>query len=438
MIATRRAWAALLVAGGVSCGGWWAAPAAAQIARLTERDIIEAYEYMVGRWLVLRQETLDLKAGLKWNEIVHREPAGAAGGGANLGLALSEAWVAIDEASCTLIDLPEIKGRYYTVQALNGWGEVTANINERNYPKHPFGKFALCLKDSKPPLPRGTQRVELPSRKSRILVRIELGAKPAEAVALQKKVTLKALGSPKADKAVAEFAFADDKLPGVEAFERTTEILAAEPDINKGMVGVQEKVQALVKAIADPAERARIDEVIRKRAIPAFLAEMRKPGASKQGWARPRAAGNYGSDYLMRSIVNLTGSGANSTKEVIDFNAMGIDGNQTYTQTYPADALPASKARYFWSLVVHDGAEQRAAANPPNRFLLDKQSALQLNPDGSLTLAFAPRLPPGVPQSNWLPSPEGRRYSVVLRLYGPAKEVADGAYYPPPLVPVRR
>jgi hypothetical protein len=434
MTATRGACAALLLACGVSL----AVPAEAQIARLTDRDIIEAYEYMIGRWLVLRQETLDLKEGFKWNEIIHREPGGVAGANPNLDLAHSEAWVFVDEVSCTLIDLPEIKGRYYSVQVLNGWGEVTANINERNYPKHPFGKFALCLKGNKAPLPKGTQRLELPSKKSRILMRIELGANPAEATALQKRVTMKATGAPKPDKAVVEFTFTNDKLPGVEAFEKTAEILESEPDLNKGMVGVQEKVMAVVKAIADTTERARIDDVIRKRAIPTFLAETRKPGTAKQGWVRPRAAGNYGSDYLMRSATNLIGIWANTPKEAVYFGAVGIDGNQTFTQTWPADALPASKAKYFWSVIVVDGLQYRVVPNPLNRFLLNKQSPLQFNPDGSLTLAFAPRQPPGVPPSNWLPTPEGRRYNMTFRFYGPVKDVADGTYYPPALVQMRR
>src|SRR5262245_16006713 len=153
----------------------------AQPARVTDRDIVEAYQYMLGRWLVLRQENLDFKDGMKWNQIAHREPGGVDWANPNLDVVYSEAWVAVDEKSCTLIELPEIKGRYYTVQVLNGWGEVTANINERNYPKHPFGKFALCLKGAKGiTLPKGTQRVDLPSRKSRILMRIELGANPAD------------------------------------------------------------------------------------------------------------------------------------------------------------------------------------------------------------------------------------------------------------------
>src|SRR5262245_21682434 len=107
---------------------------AQQPAPVADRDIVEAYEYMLGRWPVLRQENLDFKEGFKWNEIIHREPGGVAWANPNLDVVYSEAWIAVDEKSCALIEVPEIKGRYYTVQALNGWGEVTANINERNYP----------------------------------------------------------------------------------------------------------------------------------------------------------------------------------------------------------------------------------------------------------------------------------------------------------------
>ena len=100
-----------------------ATPVCAQpAARLADRDIVEAYEYMLGRLLVLRQENLDFKEGFKWNEIIHRAPGGVDWANPNLDVVYSEAWIALDEKSCTLIDIPEIKGRYYTVQILNGWG----------------------------------------------------------------------------------------------------------------------------------------------------------------------------------------------------------------------------------------------------------------------------------------------------------------------------
>ena len=415
-----------------------AGSAQAQPVRLTDRDIVEAYKYMLGRWLVLRQENLDFKEGFKWNEIIHREPGGVNWANPNLDVAYSEAWLALDDKSCTLIDLPEIKGRYYTIEALNGWGEVTANINERNFPKHPFGKFAFCLKEAKVVLPKGAQRVNLSSRKSRILMRIELGAHPANAIALQKKTTMKATGKPMVDVAVVKPDFSNDKLPGVEGFDKTEEILASERDINVGMIAVQEQARAVAKAAADPTQRARVDEVIRKQAIPSFLAEIAKMGKMVNGWIRPRIIGNFRTDYEMRSITNYVGIWANNSKETTYFTAQGLDGSQSFTQTYPKDALPASKTRYFWSVIAVDNGDFRVISNSLNRYLLNKQSAVKFNSDGSLTLAFAPKQPDGISESNWLPTPNGKKYNLTYRFYGPSKDVADGAYYPPPLVAPKR
>ena len=55
-------------------------------------------------------------------------------------------------------------------------GETVLNINERTFPDRPFGKYALVLKGSNPPIPEDALRVELPSRKSRVLARVELGS----------------------------------------------------------------------------------------------------------------------------------------------------------------------------------------------------------------------------------------------------------------------
>ena len=410
-------------------------PIYAQPARLADRDIVEAYEYMLGRLLVLRQENLDFKDGFKWNEIIHRAPGGVDWANPNLDVVYSEAWIGLDEKSCTLIELPEIKGRYYTVQALNGWGETTANINERNFSKHPFGKFAFCIKGATAVLPKGTLRVTLPSRKSRMLMRIELGPNPAEAIALQKKTTMKATGKPVIEDAVVKPNFTNSQLPGVEAFDKTEEILASEADINPGMIDVREKASAVAKAAVDRTQRARIDEVIRKQAIPAFHSEILKMGKVANGWMHPRGVGNYRTDYVMRTITNYAGIWANNSKEVVYFAGQGLDGSQTFTQTFPKDALPRSKTRYFWSAIVVDSVDYKVIPNSLNRFLLNKQSPLKFDDDdGSLTLAFGPTQPDGIPESNWVPTPQGKKYNVTYRFYGPTKDVTDGKYFPPPLV----
>lgn len=410
-------------------------PAArSQSVRVSDSDIVEAYHYMLGRWLVLRQEAVDLEAGLKWNEITHRSPPAVDAANPDRDLVRSEAWIFVNETSCTVLELPEIKDRYYTAQVTNGWAEVTVNINERKFPKHPFGKFALCLKAAKVKLPADAQRIDLPNRKSRLVVRLEVGASPVDAQALQKQITLKPTGSPKVDRAVIQPDFTNDKLPGAEGFDDTEEILASEADVNKGMAATLRKVRAVAKAAADPRQRRQVDGVIRKQAIPAFYAAVRKVGPMRNGWIHPRTVGNYGNDYLGRALVSFIDIWANSSTEAVYFDQLDLDGGHTYTLTFPEGALPRQKAQYFWSVIAVDGEHFRLIPNSIDRYLLSNQSILKLNANGSLTLVFAPRLPESFSKSNWLPTPEGKKYKLTLRLYGPPKDVSSGKYYPPALV----
>src|SRR5262249_11840889 len=156
----------------------------------------------------------------------------------NLDVAYSEAWLALDQSSCVLVDVPAITGRYYTVHFLNGWGETLANINERTYPKHPSGEFVVCVDGATVPTPAGAGRIELPARVVRILARIELGADWDEAVALQHKFKVKALGNPSPPAIPRTPVFELEKLPGVEIFD-AAEAALEEPDLNPGMASLQ-------------------------------------------------------------------------------------------------------------------------------------------------------------------------------------------------------
>src|SRR5271155_1489291 len=134
-----------------------ATAAPAKAPPVSDSTIVEAYQYMLARWLVLRQEARDFNDGFKWNTLLERAPGDVAAANPNFDVALSEAWIAVDDTSCTLITLPEIKGRYYTIEIVNGWGEVIDNVNDRTYLGHPFGTFALCLDKAKVTLPAGAQ-----------------------------------------------------------------------------------------------------------------------------------------------------------------------------------------------------------------------------------------------------------------------------------------
>ncbi len=408
--------------------------------KLTDQDITDAYIYLLGRELVVRQEQLDLGSDFKWNQIIHRDSGGVAWANPNLDVVYSEAWIAVDEASCTLVTVPSIKDRYYTIQLLNGWGETIANINERTYPEHPSGQFALCLKGANVLLESSVQRVDLPSRKSRMLARVELGADPALAVKLQRKITMIATGTPTIAPTFDQPDFANDKLPGVEVFDRADALLATEPDINPGMEAIQAKVHGTVAAASDPKQRAHVEQVIREQSIPQFYADMKTLGKSGNGWARPATVGNYGSDYASRSLADFAGIWANNNGEVVYFktdsdgDGTKLDGGTVYTMTFPKDQLPESLAHYFWSITAVDSVKFQVIENSLKRYRLNDQSKLKPNEDGSVTLVFASKRPSGVPKANWLPTPDGENYNLTLRFYGPDQAITAGEYFPPPLV----
>lgn len=419
-----------------------ATPAATPARSYTDQDISDAYIYLLSRLLVLRQQQLDLREGFKWNEIVHRKPGAVDWANPNLDVAYSEAWIAIDENSCTIVSVPKITGRYYTVQFLNGWGETLANINERTQPKG-AGDYAVCLKGANVQLPANATRIDLPVKQVRVLARIELGKDWKGAEALQHQVTFKPTGTPATPTPGPKIPRFDlEHLPGVEAFEDAPAILDSEADLNPGMEAVATKVRAIAKGVRDPAERARVEDVIRKKAMADFAAASPTVGHGtvRNHWARPAVAGTYDKDWLGRSLANLGGIWSNTLDEVVyykgnlDGSGTQLSGDHVYTMTFPKDDLPPKYANYFWSVIAVDTKAHRVLPNPKNRFLLNNQSDLKYNADGSLTLYFAADKPSDAPDGNWLPTPRGQDYRLTFRFYGPKGGVKDGSYFPPPVV----
>ncbi|HET9217939.1 MAG TPA: DUF1214 domain-containing protein [Terriglobia bacterium] len=406
---------------------------------LSDANISDAYIYLLGRLLVTRQQQLDFQEGFQWNQLVHRKPGEVQWPNPNLDVAYSEAWVAVDENSCTLVNVPKITDRYYTVQFLNGWGETLANINARVHPNHPSGEFAVCLKDSGVSVPAGAVRIDLPVRYSRVLARVELGADWDKAVGLQRQFSFKATGVPKFPDIPKTPIFDLENLPGVEAFDAAEIALDSDADINPGMKTLQSNARAIGNAIKDPSERACVEKVIRERAFADFV----KAGVTighgtiKNNWVRPKVCGTYEDDFLARSCVNFGGIWANVLAEVLYYKTATdsagalLHSDNSYTLTFPRDDLPAKYAQYFWSVIAVDGKHMRVLPNPMKRYLLNNQSRLEYGKDGSLTLYFAPEKPVNAPEGNWLPTPKGQNYRLTFRFYGPRGAVADGSYYPP-------
>jgi hypothetical protein len=417
------------------------APSQARTASpaLDEQIVADAYVYLIGRALVVRQEHLDVAAQGGYNVAFHNRLGSADFVNPNLGVANTEAWIAVDDATPVVLEIPKIEGRYYTAQILDEWGETLTNIHERNYPLQPYGKFAFVAPGSRVGIPDDAVRIELRSHKAKMLARVELQNDRDGAVALQRQISITPLGEPKFPPAVKIPEFDHAQLVGVELFDATEDLLKSAPDVSPIAAQLQAQVRAVALAAKDPAQRAAIDKTLRDQVIPRFMRYATQEGGQvRNNWlGTAMILGNYGEEFWTRSGANLIGIWANNSHEVVyfigtrDADGQALDGSHTYELHFPKDALPQDVVDAFWSVHLVGVPDFMPVPNPLDRFMLSTHSSVEKNPDGSLTLVLGPEPVAGVPEANWLPTAPGKLFSLNWRAYVPKEIVRQGNWFPP-------
>jgi hypothetical protein len=412
---------------------------------MDDQTIAEAYVYLLGRALVVRQETIDSQAeGFAYNQVKYNPLGSADFVNPNFDVAYLEGWIAVDPEHPVILEVPEVKGRYYTAQILDEWGEVIANINERTFPSKPFGRFALTLPGSMPTVPAGVSRIDLHSAKAKLLGRVELKGDPDGALVLQQKFTLTALGAPTVAPPPVLAMFDNNALMTSDGFARCDSVFASALDISPHAAQSQQQVRVVAAHIASSAAaREAADRLIREKIVPRFKDyAFTRSAPEYDHWVGGNPdTGNYGVNYWLRATANYVGIWANTTDEVIYFaanrDAAGnrLDGGLGYVIHFPADQLPDSAVNAYWSIILVDATDYRVVKNPLNRFNLNNRSPLQKEADGSLKIGIGPRPVSGVSESNWLPSAEGKGFSLTLRTYVPKDVVKRGEWAPPGIRP---
>ncbi len=407
---------------------------------LSDKDIYESYVYQLGRDFVVRQEITDIReVGVDYNMIKYNPLGSADFVNPNLDVAYMESWIAVDNNSATVLEIPQINGRYYTAQILDEWGEVIANINERNFPQKPFGKYALVSPNSTVKLPSDITPVVMHSYKAKMLARVELQTDWDEAEHLQKQFKMYTIGTPVIKPPVQIPMFNNKALMGIELFETAPEVLKTAIDVSPAAAQMQAKVLTIAEEIAkDKEAHAELKEKIKTKFVPQFVKEsMMKAGIFKNNWLGTMVAGNYGDNYFVRTAANRIGIWANSPSEVVYFvstrDAQGksYNGSNTYLLDFPADALPQSVVDGYWSVILVDLPNFRVAPNELNRYNFNSYSDLKFEKDGSLRIYISATKPKDVAKSNWLPAPVGKMFSLTLRSYIPKTVVKEGEWFPP-------
>jgi hypothetical protein len=407
----------------------------------SEKQIVNGYLYLYGRYLVIQQENNDINVEkVAYNKIKYNPLGSAQFVNPNLDVAYLEAWIAVDSSHAVVLNVPKVLGRYYTAQILNGWGEVITNINQRNYPKTPYGKFAFVLKGTKPEIPKDAVKIEIPSGKVKMLARVELKGTPAVAQKLQRQFTLSVPPGIKIDSPLVLPDFTPAKPIGGNIYENATAVMSSYPDFMPEAANAYAGI-ALIETYykSGETEKSRIDSIVTAKAIPTFLSGAKGFGTQKGGWSVSYVAGKFGDDMLSRDIVNYGGLWANSIREAIYFVGLTdsskqlLNGSYSYEIRFPADALPDSEVNAFWSVTLYSVPDYRVVDNPLKRYNLNNVSGLKKNADGSMSIWLSSSLPVGIPRSNWLPTPAGKGFSLTMRMYVSKPDVLNGNWFPAPI-----
>ena len=411
------------------------------MARMPDEATIEnAYLYLLGRALVIRQEHLDRRSpGFAYNQIKYNPLGSADFVNPNFDVAYLEAWFATDERTAVELTVPEIQGRYYTAQILDEWGEVIVNINERNFPSKPFGRFALVSPGWRGDLPSAVTPIVLHSNKAKLLGRVELKGDPDGAIKLQQAFTVSALGSPIVPAPPFVTNFGNQELIGAEIFDDLDNRLLSAADVSPNAAAMQQQARAIADYLAAaPDGRAELDKLLHEQIVPKFIDfAVRKSAPYRNHWVGGGKVGTYGGDYRLRSVANYMGIWANTADEVVYFVATRdaeeapLDGSSNYSIRFEPDNLPSAVVNSYWSVILVGVPDYRVVANELSRYNFNSYSGLQLGADGSLTIGIGPKQPPDIPVSNWLPSPPGKPFSLTFRTYVPNEKIAGWA--PPPV-----
>jgi hypothetical protein len=436
----------LLLASNLASAAFTQAPGVQEsAAKPDEKTITDAYIYLLGRVLVIRQEYMDRGGqGFAYNTIKYNPLGSADFVNPNFDVAYLEAWISVDDDTPAILEVPEIKGRYYTAQILDEWGEVIVNINERTFPSKPFGRFALVKPGSTAKIPTGAVRIDLHSSKAKLLGRVELKDDREGALKLQRAFKLTSMGKPKTARPPIIKIFDNKALIGAEIFDHVDAKLSSALDVAPNAAEMQQKVRAVAAyALSSTEARASVDLQLKKTILEFQEYALTTSAPYRNHWVGAGQTGNYGKDFWLRTSVNFVGIWANVLDEVIYFVATRdadekpLNGSNSYMMHFSADKLPQSAVNAYWSVILVGVPDYRVVPNPLSRFNFNTYSPLKVEADGSLKIGIGPKPVVDVPESNWLPAPDGKLFSLTFRTYVPKDMVKRGEWQPVPVAMVK-
>jgi hypothetical protein len=125
-------------------------------------------------------------------------------------------------------------------------------------------------------------------------------------------------------------------------------------------------------------------------------------------------------------VMNMVGKGSKYPFAYRDADDNYLSGGSGYKLHMPAN-IPAAN---FWSITLYDASNSSGLDNGQPFPSIGSLDDLEYNDDGSIDLYFAPELPAGVQENNWLRTVPGKGWFTLLRLYSPTQTFFDQTWKP--------
>lgn len=345
----------------------------------------------------------------------------------------SRAWLDLREQPA-VIEVPDTNDRYYSIQLLDLFTETITNIGRR-LTGTKSNKFIVIGPDWNGDLPNDTNLIKSDTPFALAFLRILINDKNdvQDVKDIQNKFKIHKL-SEMSNKTHHDNHDAKDlpiykNLNYHEFFETLNSILLLIPTL-KTRTNILSSKQ--LKEITDDILNEACNSA--KKLINEGGLSF---GESHNFWRVARKGiGNYGEDYLQRSVVWHKGALANQPEESLypstfqDSTGQFLDGNFDYEIKFNKNELPP--VSQFWSLTMYLFKNAFLVDNEIDRYSIgDRTKGLFYNEDGSLTIYIQNKSPKDKNKiSNWLPSPKDKFY-MTLRLYGPSEDAILGKWLPP-------
>ncbi len=208
-------------------------------------------------------------------------------------------------------------------------------------------------------------------------------------------------------------------------------------------VGIGPGMHPSTNAALDAATRQGLSDAVAAGAkqVNADLQKLYLSIAPKHnGWLVART-GSYGTRYADRAVTDKVGLGAPQSKLAIypftitDSDLHPLTGAVRYVAHFSARDLPFP-VRAFWSITMYNSSGF-FVPNKAHVYLVNNRTPLHYNSDGSLDVYIQPNAPrSAIQRQNWLPSPAGKSFRLIMRLYKPIHlgGIISGSSWQPPTV----